>query len=333
MKKLITGITVSGNITLGNYIGVIKRLKYLTEEYESYIFVANLHGLTNSKEEINIEEFKKQTKQIAAIYASSGLNLKNSNIFIQSDIPEITELAYIISVHTTLGELNRMTQFKDKSSKTKSKNGTELIPTGLLMYPTLMAADILSFNSNVVPVGMDQKQHIELTRNIATRFNNKYGKTFVIPEPLIEEGKKIMALQNPKQKMSKSDTNQKNTIYVLDDQDTITKKIKSSLTDSENKVKFDIKNKPGISNLMTIYSSLSTLSNEDIEKKYESLGYKEFKEDLIKIIISELSILQKKYNAIVDSKKLTDILNKGSKKAREESKNVLKITKERLGLI
>jgi tryptophanyl-tRNA synthetase len=334
MEKLTTGITVSGDITLGNYLGVIKRLNTLSKTYDSNIFVANLHGLTTPHENFDIKDFKDKTRKIAAIYVASGIDLKNSNIFIQSTIPEITELAYLIAVHTTMGELTRMTQFKDKSSKSKLKNNTEIIPTGLLIYPTLMAADILIFNSEVVPTGVDQKQHIELTRNIAERFNNKYGKTFTVPKPMIDDSnaRKIMALQEPTKKMSKSDMNHKNTIFLLDDEATITKKLKQAITDSDNTVKYDLENKPGVSNLITIYSAFTDMSIKDIEAKFSSLGYKEFKEDLIKEVLDELLPLQKKYNDIINGQELDTILEQGSKNVRKEAIKTLSLVKERLGL-
>jgi tryptophanyl-tRNA synthetase len=291
-----------------------------------------LHGLTVPKENFDVDDFRKKTREIAAIYVASGLNMKNSHIFIQSEIRAISELSYLLSVNTTIGELQRMTQYKEKSSKTKLKNGTEFIPTGILLYPTLMAADILAFNSNIVPVGVDQKQHIELTRNIANRINNKYGDVLTMPEPLIEEDLKIMALQNPEKKMSKSDENKKNTIFILDNEDVIRKKIKSSITDSENKVIFNRKTKPGISNLMSIYSSMANCNYKEIEKKYESLGYKEFKEDLIAIILKDIIPIQKKYYDILDSKELDDILSSGKEKAESIAEVTLINIKRKFGL-
>ncbi len=332
MKTLITGITVSGNITLGNYLGMIKRVRKISDEYNTYIFIANLHGLTMPKEKYNKVLFKEESKKIAALYIACGFDGNNSNIFYQSDISEISELNYLLSTNTTIGELSRMTQFKDKSSNLKSKNKTDILPTGLLIYPVLMASDILSLNSDFVLVGQDQKQHIELTRNLAERLNNKFSKPiFNVPEPIIVDGQKIMALHEPTKKMSKSDILEKNTIFLLDNKEAITKKIKSSVTDSENIVKFNRETKPGISNLINIYSLVSEMSIDEIEKKYQQLGYKEFKEDLIEEIINELEPIQEKYNNIVDSD-ISKIIEQGTKNARKISSKLLKKVKDEMGL-
>lgn len=333
MKKLVTGITVSGKLTLGNYLGVMKRLKHLTNDYESYIFVANLHGLTNPWD-IKNSDFIKQTYSIAALYIAIGLNKKNTNIFIQSEIPEILELTYLLGVQTTMGELSRMTQFKDKSSKLKLKNGTKFIPTGLFYYPVLQTADILGYQANVVPVGADQKQHIEFARNVATRFNNKYSPIFSIPESLISKsGSKIMALGNPENKMSKSDKVEKNTIYILDSPEKIRKKISQAVTDSENKIKYDLKNKPGISNLIVINSLLSKSSIKEVEKKYKNLSYKNLKEDTAQLIVDEFSPIQENYKKLLNSKILKEILENGKKKASIIVGKTLQKVKKEMGII
>ena len=245
MKRLLSGIKPTGELTLGNYLGAIKQFVDMQNDYESFIFVANLHAITvyNDKEEL-----KKRTRDLVAIYLASGLDPKKTTIFLQSENNYHNNLGWVLECNSYIGELNRMTQFKDKS-KNKSTNA---ISCGLYTYPTLMAADIILYDADVVPVGIDQKQHVELTRNIAERFNNRYGETFKIPEPFIPKtGEKIYDLQNPTKKMSKTEDNPKGCISLLEDPDKAVKKIMGAVTDSDNQIKYDLQNKPGISNLMT----------------------------------------------------------------------------------
>ncbi len=294
IKTIITGIQPTNKITLGNYFGAIKPLIKLQEKYHIYAFVADLHSITTT---FDAKTLPNNIKNVILTYLSAGIDESKVKIFVQSEIPAHTELAHVLLCHTTIGELKRMTQFKDKSSKLSASNGTEYIPTGLLIYPTLMAADILLYDSDYVATGSDQKQHIELARNIANRFNNKYGKTFNVPEPLIpERGSRIMDLLDPSVKMSKSNKNEKGTIFLLDNPEVSIKKIMSAKTDSLNKVNFDVKNQPGVSNLLTIYSCLSNEKIETIVKKYEGKNYGEFKKDLASLLKQFLIEFQEKFN-------------------------------------
>ena len=244
---------------------------------------------------------------ISALYLACGLDPEKVHIFIQSEVPAHNQLGWIMECNGYIGELERMTQFKDK--KVKQVAG---VSAGLLTYPSLMAADILLYDADLVPVGLDQKQHLELTRNLAERFNSKYGETFKIPEPFIPKvGEKIMSLTDPTKKMSKSDENPKSSIFLLDDINVIKKKIKSAVTDSEASIKYDVEHKPGISNLMTIYACISKQSIQEIEEKYKASTYAEFKEDLAEIVASEIEPIQKKYNALIQSKELDIILDQG----------------------
>lgn len=331
-KRVVSGITATGNITIGNYIGAIKSFIELQKEHDMFVFVANLHAITLP---IDKTELKQNTKAIAAIYMACGLDPNVSTIFIQSDVMEHAQLGLIMLCNSTMGELSKMTQYKDKSAKgIKLDNNTTYIPTGLFTYPTLMAADILLYDPELVPVGKDQKQHIELTRNIATRMNKTYGDDlFTIPEEFTPKfGAKIMSLQDPTKKMSKSDTNKNAAITLLDDADTIKRKISKAITDSENTVMFDETNKPGVSNLMVIYSSFSDLSTKDIEAKYKDLGYKEFKQDLIAILQTELGKIQARYNDIIKSPDFDSILEEGAKKARYIANKKLNKVQNRIGL-
>lgn len=282
MKRIISGIQPTNNLTLGNYLGSIKEYTKFQNEYEMYIFVANLHSLTTRN--INPSDLLQNSRNIIKSFIACGVDPNKVNIFYQSDVIEHTMLEHILMCNTTLGELNRMTQFKDKSSKAiKLNNGTEMIPTGLLIYPVLMASDILLYDADLVPVGADQKQHLELTRNIAIRFNNHYNiNLFKIPEPSIPKvGARIMDLQNPNIKMSKSSENHKGVIFLNDSLDISIKKIKSALTDNLNKIKYDIINQPGVSNLISIYSAFSGYTIEEIEKKFQNQNYGVLKSAII----------------------------------------------------
>ena len=252
MKRILTGLQPTGEITLGNYIGAIRQVTKYQEEYDSYIFIADLHAITIPKEP---EKLRNNIKKLLNIYLACGIDPKKNKIFIQSDNEYHCNISWMLECNTYYGELSRMTQFKDKSRKNQS------FTSGLLTYPVLMAADILAYDVDYVPVGIDQKQHVELARDLADRFNKKYGDTFKLPEPLItKEGTKIMDLQDPTKKMSKSSESKKGVIYLLDDLDIIRKKIMSATTDSDNYIKFDVENKPGISHLINIYASLSWLN-------------------------------------------------------------------------
>jgi tryptophanyl-tRNA synthetase len=263
MERLVSGIKPTGGLTLGSYIGAIKQFIELQNNYESYVFVADMHAITVPQIK---DELQRNIKDMVAIYLACGLDPKHTTIYIQSENPYHAQLSWILGCHTYLGELNRMTQFKDKNQKDGGSN----LSCGLFTYPVLMASDIVLYDADIVPVGEDQKQHVELTRNIAERFNNKYGYTFKVPKPIIpKEGARIKDLQNPTKKMSKSDDDHRGCILLLDEEDAIRKKIMSAVTDSDNKIYFDEENKPGISNLMTIYATLNNMTIKEVEQKFE----------------------------------------------------------------
>ena len=305
--RFISGKQPSGNITLGNYIGALRNFVKLQDnpEFTDFlVFVADSHAITVPQEK---EALRKNIRSLVALYLACGLDPKKAHIFIQSEVPAHNQLAWVMECTSYIGELERMTQFKDK--KEKQVQG---VSAGLLTYPTLMAADILLYDSEVVPVGQDQKQHLELTRDLAIRFNNKYGETFKVPEPYISKsGAKIMSLTEPTKKMSKSDPNPKSYIALLDDINVAKKKIKSAVTDLDMKVKYDEVNKPGISNLLTILSCLTNTSIEDLEEKYKDSNYATFKEDVATAVEAELRPIQEKYNEIINSKYLDEVLDEG----------------------
>ena len=324
MKKVLTGLQPTGVITLGNYIGAIQQMKEYQNQYESYMFIANLHSITIPQE---AEELRKNTRSLVALYIACGIDPEKNTIYIQSENEFIPCVSWLLECNSYYGELSRMTQFKDKSLKHAN------FTSGLLTYPVLMSADILGVDADYVPVGIDQKQHVELTRDIAIRFNKKYGDTFVIPEPLIKKaGTKIYDLQNPTIKMSKSSENQKGVIRLLDDLTVTRKKIMSATTDSDMKIKFDVENKPGISNLMNIYASLTGKEISEIEAEFEGANYGTFKTKVADVVVAELEKIQSKYNEVIDSKYLDDILDEGNKKMREIFKKKYEEMKEKIGL-
>lgn len=323
MKKILTGLQPTGIITLGNYIGAIKQMIKYQNEYESYIFVADLHAITNLQ---NTSDLKEKTRSLIALYLACGVDPKKNTIFIQSENEYHANLSWLLECTTYFGELSRMHQFKEKSSKNDN------FTAGLFTYPVLMAADILLYDINYVPVGIDQKQHVELTRNVAQRFNNKYGETFTIPDVLISKtGTKIMDLQEPTKKMSKSSENQKGVIRLLDDTATIRKKIMSATTDSDMQIKYDAENKPGISNLMNIYSALTNISLEEIELKFANANYGEFKKALADIVTKEVSSIQTRYHEIINSDIIDEILDEGIKKTRQIAKAKFELAKNNMG--
>lgn len=324
MKRILTGLQPTGEITLGNYIGAIRQVTKYQEEYDSYIFIADLHAITIPKEP---EELRNNIKKLLNLYLACGIDPKKNKIFIQSDNEYHCNISWMLECNTYYGELSRMTQFKDKSRKNQS------FTSGLLTYPVLMAADILAYDVDYVPVGIDQKQHVELARDLADRFNKKYGDTFKLPEPLItKEGTKIMDLQDPTKKMSKSSESKKGVIYLLDDLDIIRKKIMSATTDSDNYIKFDVENKPGISNLINIYASLSGLNIQEVEEKFKDSNYGEFKKEVANLVVEKVSTIQEKYNELLKSDKLEEILNDGIEAVRPVAKKKYEIMKQKLGL-
>ncbi len=325
-KTVFSGIKPTGDLNIGHYIGVIKPWAELQNEYDCLFCIVNLHALTVPE---NVKDnLQKQTYDLLALYIAMGLDPKKSHLFLQSDNPDHTYLYWILECFTPFGQMKRMTQFKEKTEELKDR-----ISGGLFDYPVLMASDILLYDTDFVPVGQDQKQHVELTRDIVLNFNKLY-KTNVLhmPTPLIPKfGAKIMDLQNPNKKMSKSAKNEKGIIFVLDSQDVIKKKISQAVTDSDGKVKFDPIKKPAISNLIQIYSGFSGLEIKEIEKKYLSLTYVDFKNDLARIIWDVLGPIQQRYNEIIkDTKYINSILDEGlryslalSNKKIEEIKKVV----------
>lgn len=325
METLFSGIQPSGIPTIGNYIGALKQFADVQNDYDCYFCIVDQHAITVPQDKIKL---RKQIRQLAAIYLASGINPEKATLFIQSEVPAHVQAGWMLTTISSVGELERMTQYKDKAQKR-----TDSIPAGLLTYPPLMAADIVIYNTNIVPVGEDQKQHMELTRNLVERFNSRYNDILVKPEIRMPKvGGRVMSLQDPTKKMSKSDDNQKNFISLLDEPNVAAKKIKSAVTDSDGIIKFDRDNKPGISNLLTIYSSLTNESIKDLEAKYENEGYGKFKTDLSEIVKDFLINFQEKYNEFYNSDKLDDILDHGRDKAQKASFKTLKKMERAMGL-
>ena len=326
MSVIFSGIQPSGNLTLGNYLGALRNFTKVQDENECYYCVVNQHAITVPQDPKMLHE---RTRQLAAIYLAAGLDPEKAVLFVQSEVPEHVQLGWIMTTMSYVGELERMTQYKDKASKRGDS-----VPAGLLTYPPLMAADILLYQTNLVPVGDDQKQHLEITRDLAQRFNRVYGEeVFTIPEILLgQDGTRVMSLQEPTKKMSKSDDNQTATVYLLDTPKDIEKKIKRAQTDSDNAVRYDREAKPGISNLMDIFAALTDKSHEEIEKAYAGQGYGTFKKDVAEATISVLEPIQKHYAELIDTPELDVILTKGAEKAREKASKTYEAVTKAMGL-
>ena len=326
MSVVFSGIQPSGNLTLGNYLGALRNFTKVQDENECYYCVVNQHAITVPQDPKMLHE---RTRQLAAIYLAAGLDPEKAVLFVQSEVPEHVQLGWIMTTMSYVGELERMTQYKDKASKRGDS-----VPAGLLTYPPLMAADILLYQTNLVPVGDDQKQHLEITRDLAQRFNRVYGEdVFTIPEILLgQDGTRVMSLQEPTKKMSKSDDNQTATVYLLDTPKDIEKKIKRAQTDSDNAVRYDREAKPGISNLMDIFAALTDKSHEEIEKDYAGQGYGTFKKDVAEATISVLEPIQKRYAELIDTPELDVILTKGAEKAREKASKTYEAVTKAMGL-
>lgn len=325
MKRFLTGLQPTGCLTLGNYIGAIKQMVKYQEEYDSFIFIADMHAITIPKDP---EKLKKDVRDLVAIYLACGIDPKKNTIFIQSENIYHANVSWILECNTPYGQLGRMTQFKDKSQK------HENFMAGLLTYPILMAADILIYDTDCVPVGKDQKQHVELARDIAESFNKRFNTDFFkIPEPLIpEEGAKIGDLLDPTKKMSKSAENPKGVILLLDSEKDIRKKIMGATTDSEMSVRYDPENKPGISNLITIYHELSGLSVKEIEEKFKDSNYGTFKTAVADCVVEALNPIRERYEELINSKELDEILDAGRDKTTEIAKKKYEELKEIVGL-
>lgn len=324
MDNILSGIKPTGQLTLGNYIGAIKNFTKVQNDGEAFIFIADLHALTLP---IDPQVLHNNSRDIAAYYLAAGLDPNKANIFLQSDVPAHSELAIILQNYLYMGELSRMTQFKDKSAKMKE----EAIGLGLFAYPVLMAADIVLYDSKRIPVGEDQVQHVELARDLVKRFNNRYGEILVMPKAEVAKvGARIMSLSEPTKKMSKSDP--KGDIYLNDSLEVIRKKIMSAVTDMVAKVHYDPINQPGISNLMTIMSSLSGKSFEEIEKEFEGKGYGDFKRAVADVVVNELTPFKAKYEEIVSSGYVDEVLAKGAKRANEIASKTLTRVQKAVGL-
>lgn len=308
MERMLSGIKPTGRLHLGNYIGAISQFVKYQDEYEMYIFIANQHAITVPTDP---KALRQNTKDLIALYLAAGLDPEKCTLFLQSDVDAHVKLGWVFTCLTYMGELQRMTQYKDKTAK-----GETSITDGLFTYPCLMAADILLYDADYVPVGQDQKQHVELTRHLAERFNNRYSETFVVPQPLeTKVGKKIFSLQDPTKKMSKSETDTKGTIDLLDDPAVAKKKIMSAVTDSVGIIQYDPESQPGLANLLTIQSVLANEPIEDIVKRYEGKGYGELKKEIGQTVFDFLTDLQAKYKKIIESNVIDQILEEGAKKA------------------
>ncbi|MCX6762727.1 MAG: tryptophan--tRNA ligase [Candidatus Moranbacteria bacterium] len=346
-QRIFSGIQPSGNLHIGNFLGAIKNWVALQKKYESIFCIVDLHAITVPQ---NPDELRKKTLELAKIYLAAGIDTQNSTIFVQSHVPEHTELAWILNTITRMSDLSRMTQFKDKSrrgiKKWKDLEGKEKnrevisaeeywmhkTSAGLFNYPVLMAADILLYDTNIVPVGEDQIQHVELARDLGRRFNTTFGETFVIPEPhIVKEGMRIMGLDDPTKKMSKSAPSEMNYIALTDSPEKIREKIKKAVTDSGKNIKYS-DDKPAIKNLINIYALLDNAKPKDIEESYKGKSYSEFKADLAEVIVDFLKDFQEKYNGIEDQDVL-QIIEEGKEKAKKLAEEKMKEVKEKVGLL
>ena len=328
MARILSAIQPSGTLTIGNYLGALKNFVKLQDEHECLFFIVDQHAITVPQDRL---ELRKKIKELTALYLACGLDPEKATIFVQSEVPGHTQLAWMLTCNTSMGELERMTQYKDKSQKQAAKG--QGIGVGLFMYPVLMAADILLYDVDFVPVGDDQKQHLELTRDLAERFNNRFGDTFKIPEPLIAKtGARIMSLQEPTKKMSKSDDNPRNFILMTDEPSVIRKKIKSAMTDSDGVIAFDREKKPGLSNLLEIYSVMTGESIDSIVSRYEGCGYGQFKSDLAEIVVSELEPIQIRMKELLNSPIIDEVLDRGAEQANKMAFKKVKKVEHKMGL-
>ncbi len=326
--RILSGIQPSGSgeLHIGNYVGAIRQWIELQAEHDVYYMIVNLHAITVP---INPEVIKENVYKMTALYLALGLNPKKVTIFAQSMVPAHSELTWLLNTIATMGEMRRMTQFKDKAG-----DDQESVSVGLFDYPVLMAADILLYQTDMVPVGEDQKQHLELTRNLAERFNSRYGSTFKVPEVYIpKQGARIMGLDNPEKKMSKS-LGPNNYLGLLDDAPTIREKMKKAVTDSDNIIRFDLEQKPAISNLLTVFAAVTNRSIEDLAADYGTTGYGRFKADLAEALIAFLQPIQERYQqAIADRSLLDQVLADGAAQAQATAAPTLRSVKDRMGIL
>ena len=326
-KVILSGIKPSGDLTLGNYLGAIKNWVKLQNEYDCYFFIADLHAITVKQVPA---ELRKRTLEVLAIYIAAGIDPDKNTMFIQSHVPAHCEASWLLTCNSYMGELGRMTQYKDKS---RNKEG-DSISAGLFNYPVLMAADVLLYQADLVPVGSDQVQHLELARNIAERFNRAYSPTFKVPDAYVgKAGAKIMDLQNPTKNMSKSEENPNGYILILDSPEVIRKKVSRAVTDSIGEVKYS-DDQPGVKNLMTILSTIKGMTMEEIEKKYEGQGYAQFKKDVAEAIVDELAPIQSRVSELLaDKKQLEEIYIKGAQKASYIANKTLRKIQKKIGFV
>lgn len=327
MKRIFSGIKPTGDLTLGSYIGAIKNWVELQNEYLCLYCIVDMHAITIRNDP---DVLRRRTLEQLAQYISAGLDPQKNIVYLQSHVSQHAELAWILGCYAMLGELNRMTQFKDKVQK-----GSDNLNSGIYTYPVLMAADILLYQADLVPVGEDQKQHVELTRDIADRFNGVYGKTFTLPEPFVPKvGARIKSLTDPEMKMSKSDEDPQGSVYIMDSPDVIMKKFKRAKTDMENRVAFDPVKQAGIANLMTIYASSTGKSFEDITSEFDGKGYGTFKTAVAEAVIEQLRpIREKSEQLLADMTYLSDIYKNGARRAEELARPTLNTVMEKVGFV
>ncbi|WWU64241.1 tryptophan--tRNA ligase [Clostridium baratii] len=326
-KKIIfSGIQPSGDLTLGNYLGAIKNWLTLQDEYDCYFCVVDLHAITVPQKAADL---RRRTLEVLSIYLACGIDPEKNTLFIQSHVPAHSECAWLLSCNSYMGELSRMTQFKDKSKKAGNSVGT-----GLLTYPVLMASDILLYQTNLVPVGKDQIQHLELTRDLAIRFNNTYSPTFTVPEAYVPKtGAKIMSLQEPTKKMSKSDDNPNSFILIMDPPEVIRKKVSRAVTDSIGVINYS-DDQPGVKNLLNILSAINNKAPEDLVKEYEGRGYADLKKDVAEAIVTELEPIQERVKELLkDKKALEAIYKEGANKANYIANKTLRKMQKKIGFI
>lgn len=328
-KRVLSGIQPSGNLTIGNYLGALRQWVAEQETFECYFCVVDLHAITVPQDP---SQLRSKTREVAALYIAAGLDPEKVTIFVQSHVPAHTELAWILTCQAPIGWLYRMTQFKDKAAKQQQDS----ISSGLLNYPTLMAADILLYQAHAVPVGDDQRQHLEYTRDLAQRFNYAYGETFVIPEAMIpKEGARIMGLDDPLSKMSKSEASEYHAVYLLDKPERIKKALMRAVTDSSSEIKFsDLPERAGVNNLLTIYQAYTGLTREKVEAEFNGKGYGGLKKAVVEVVTEHLAPLQARYHEIMNEPGYLDrILAQGAEKAQNVANTTLKTVRERIGLL
>ena len=325
-KRVFSGVQPSGNLTIGNYLGAIKNFSRFSEEYKTFYCVVDLHAITVRQVPA---ELRRRTYETLALYMACGLDCEKNTLFVQSQVPQHAELGWILDCYTMFGELSRMTQFKDKSAK-----NAQNINAGLFTYPALMAADILLYNTDLVPVGIDQKQHLELARDVATRFNQIYSDTFTVPEGFIPtDTMKIMSLQDPLSKMSKSDPNQNSVVYILDPKDEVMRKFKRAVTDSEAEVRYD-ESKPGVSNLITIYRAFTGKSISEIEREFDGRGYGDFKTAVGEACADGLAPVRDEFaKLIADKAHLEEVMKRGAEEASYYARRTMSKVRRKIGFV